>query len=208
MHPNMPNPPGLQVPWSDFRSCDAERAYCADHPNTLQLHCRQTCNTCAASSCFVPIAATPTQTPVARTSGDPALFLQWREVYTFNGNTALDSSSSSTVKVYLKLVDAADSSMVGYHEMATLTRLAARRRRRRQAAGDAAAPRTAGMTISIDENGRLTAAMEFPDGAVVSVDVDTDTAGGSTRAPDSDGGDTAGQGQDAHQLPVGAIRSR
>ena len=89
--------------------------------------------------------------------------------------------------MYLKLVDAADPSMVGYHEMATLTRLAARRRRRRQAAGDAAAPRSAGMTISIDENGRLTGQMEFPAGAVVSVDVDT--AGGSTRAPDSDGGD-------------------
>ena len=115
--------------------------------------------------------------------------MAWREVYTFNGNTALPDGSGSTLKVYLKLVDAADSSMVGYHEMATLTRLAARRRRRRQAAGDAAAPRTAGMTISIDENGRLTGQMEFPAGAVVSLDVDTsgDTAGGSTRAPD--GGD-------------------
>lgn len=147
--------------------------------------------------CFVQISATPVQTTVA---SDP---FSWREVYTFNGNTALPDGSGSTLKVYLRLTDAADSSMVGFHEMATLTRLAARRRRRRQAAGDAAAPRSAGMTISIDENGRLTGQMEFPAGAVVSLDVDTsgDTAGGSTRAPD--GGDTD-RGDDRIQTDDGS----
>ena len=165
---------------------DAEES--ATPPYSVLGYLGPSCTTPSeATSCFVPIGATPTQTPVARTTGDQALFLQWREVYTFNGNPTLLGASGSTLKVYLKLVDAADPSMVGYHEMATLTRLAAGSRRRRQAAGDAAAPRTAGLTISIDENGRLNAAMEFPAGAVVSVDVDT--AGGSTRAPDSDGGD-------------------
>merc|ERR1719162_2368962 len=76
--------------------------------------------------------------------------------------------------------------MVGSHEVATLTRLASRRRHRRQTAGDAAAPLSASMTLSIDESGRMTAAMEFPNDAVVSVNVDT-AGGSSTRAPD--GGD-------------------
>jgi hypothetical protein len=147
--------------------------------------------------CFARISVTPVQTEV---TSDP---FSWREVYTFNFDAALPAGATSTLKVYLRLEDAADSSMVGFHEMATLTRLAASRRRRRQAAGDAAAPRSAGMTISIDENGRLTGQMEFPAGAVVSLDVDTagDTAGGSTRAPD--GGDTD-RGDDRIQTDDGS----
>jgi hypothetical protein len=164
-------------------------------------------------NCFLEISLTSSATPVLvsdpeRAPAAPAK--AWRAAYTFDGNAlspthSLGNDISDTLEVYLKLTDNVDLPMVGYHEVATLTRVQpARRRGRRQAAGDAAAARTAAMTISIDENGRLTGQMEFPAGAVLSLDVDTagDTAGGSTRAPDG-GGDTD-RGDDRIQTDDGS----
>lgn len=36
------------IPWEDFESCQAEADYCAEHEDTLMVHCALTCGTCAA----------------------------------------------------------------------------------------------------------------------------------------------------------------
>lgn len=36
----------LEPPWPDFVSCEEEKDFCSEHPDTLQLYCAKTCGTC------------------------------------------------------------------------------------------------------------------------------------------------------------------
>ena len=169
-----------------------EDAESTGRPSSELGYLHANCSAPSSSDCFVPFTALDdalavTQSDVGTPAGQAGA---WRNVYTFNGDNALPAGTGSQVRVYLRLEDAVDTSLVGYHLMTTLTRQAAGRRRR-QAAGNTAVPRATAMTISIDENGQLSGEMIFPDGVVVRVDVDTadDTDRTGTAAPDDDRGD-------------------
>jgi hypothetical protein len=44
----------VAIPWSDFDSCADEAEYCAEHEDTLMVHCQLACGTCTAAQLSCP----------------------------------------------------------------------------------------------------------------------------------------------------------
>lgn len=112
----------------------------------------------------------------------------WQYVWTVNSTEALArSGGEGRVELYLRVRDGF-TQHIGFHHVAFVTQATTRHRRDI----DAAAPRSATMSITIDADGQLSGDMVFPDawvsnagnggnGAVVQV-----RGGTSTRASDRD----------------------